>query len=372
MQILKNCTFCLMFTAMFSSSVYSGESHDDDHAVHENDNQIVLTQQQLDFAGVKIETLQLQHHERLYFAPGEVKANGYTSYLVAPRVDSIVLERHTTLGSMVEVNEPLITLFSEAMAQAQSQYLIASTQWDRVKRLSSTAISERARVQANADFSAAYSRLIALGVEGTAIDAIKHKPASEFGHYTLVAQRAGIVTQDSFTQGQHVAAGKTLMAISDENELWVDAQIQPSSQLKLTSDIKAWVNVEGKDHEAQVIQEAHTLDPITRTRRVRLLVKNSEHKLHAGMFVNVYFRIPSTAQAIAVPDDALSRSTDGDWVVYVEASPGTFYPKEVQLGERFGEQVEIIGLSPGQRIAINGAFFIASEQAKAGFDPHNH
>ncbi|WP_017218166.1 efflux RND transporter periplasmic adaptor subunit [Pseudoalteromonas sp. NJ631] len=355
--------------ALFSSLAYAGDGHEEHE---EEENAIVLTQQQMRFAGIQTKEVKLGSHARFYFAPGEVKANGYTSYLVSPRADSIVLKRHTTLGSMVNINDPLITLFSEAMAQAQAQYLVASTEWDRVKRLSKETISERERVQASADFSSAYSKLLALGVTEKEIKEIATKPASELGQYTLVAEREGVVTQDAFTQGQHVASGTTLMAITDESELWVEARLQPNSQLSLAVNSKALIGIEDQQYAARVIQEAHTIDPITRTRQIRLLVENSDDKLHAGMFVNVNFIIPSKESIIALPADALSRGPDGDWVVYIEEAPGEFHPKEVTLGEEFGAQVEVIGLAVGERVAVTGAFFIASEQAKAGFDPHNH
>ncbi len=45
---------------------------------------------------------------------------------------------------------------------------------------------------------------------------------------------------------------------------------------------------------------------------------------------------------------------------------------EVELGRAIGGLREISGLTAGQRIVSRGAFFVASEIAKGGFDPHNH
>ncbi|MEJ6473226.1 efflux RND transporter periplasmic adaptor subunit [Pseudoalteromonas piscicida] len=366
--------FYFTLTMFASTQAAADEAHTEgDHNAHaEEESAIVLTPQQMRFAGIQTTAVKLQNHNRFYFAPAEVKENGYTSYLVSPRADSIVLNRHATLGDIVTTNDPLITLFSEDMAQAQAQYLVASTEWERVKRLSKEAISERERVKASADFSSAYSKLLALGVTQREVKEIANKPASELGQYTLVAERSGVITQDAFSQGQHVTAGTALMAITDESELWVEARLQPNAQVQLALNSKAVVSFEGQDYEARVIQEAHTIDPITRTRQIRLLVENNDDKLHAGLFVNVNFIIPSAKPTIALPADALSRSPDGDWVVYIEEAPGEFHPKEVTLGENFGAQVEVKGLTVGEHVAVTGAFFIASEQAKAGFDPHNH
>ena len=90
------------------------------------------------------------------------------------------------------------------------------------------------------------------------------------------------------------------------------------------------------------------------------------------MFVAVQFLLPSKKPIIALPQSALIRSPNGAWQVYVEHKPGEFLAKPVELGQSYGELVAISGLKEGEIVATSGAFFIASEQAKSGFDPHNH
>ena len=197
-----------------------------------------------------------------------------------------------------------------------------------------------------------------------------------FGQYTLTAQRAGIVLSDAFSQGQRVAAGDEIMLLADEDELWVEARIAASKKVNLLLNTPVTITFGGRSYEAKVIQEAHTIDPITRTRIIRLSVKNSDDSLHSGMFVNVNFKLSTITQVLAVPEEALIRSADGDWVVFVEdysdEEVSELEPVEVELGRSFGEYREVIGLASGSRVVIKGAFFVASEIAKGGFDPHNH
>ncbi len=128
--------------------------------------------------------------------------------------------------------------------------------------------------------------------------------------------------------------------------------------------------------KAKVTQQAHTIDPLTRTRVVRLLVNNDEHLLHPGLFADVYFSFASKQAVMAVPESALIRSDDGDWTVFIETEPRQFEAKEITLGKTLSnggkKWLEIIGLSNGSRVVMEGAFFIASQAAKSGFDPHNH
>jgi len=66
------------------------------------------------------------------------------------------------------------------------------------------------------------------------------------------------------------------------------------------------------------------------------------------------------------------RNPDGDWAIFVEESPGQFRSQEVELKRALGSLREINGIVPGTRIVTDGAFFVASQIAKGGFDPHNH
>lgn len=333
---------------------------------------ITLDSEKINLAGIQVETLMPKKYFNTVYAPGEVKANGYKSYIVSPRTDSVVINRHASLGDHVKAGQELVTLFSETMAQAQADFLIASSNWNRAKKLGSNNISERTLVEAENIYKAAYGQLIAFGLTKQAIDKILQQDISKFGQYALIAEREGVVLSDDFMQGQRIESGQTIMLLADEKELWVEANVSPNKDLHLTLGSPAQVDLNGAKYQAKVIQEAHTIDPVTRTRIVRLAVNNSEHKLHSGMFIKVYFQFESSNEIIAVPEEALIRGSDGDWTVFVEDHPGEFNAVEVELGRAFGGFREIIGIESGTSIVTKGAFFVASEIAKGGFDPHNH
>ena len=344
---------------------HDGETEDKGHT--ESEEGITLSPEKMSIANITVESILPKVHFNTVYAPGEVKVNGYKSYVVSPRTESVVLSRHATLGEHVEIGQKLVTLFSESMVQAQADYLIASTEWQRVKKLGNKTVSESRLLQAETEFSAAYGKLLALGLTDKAIKNISNKDLSLFGQYSLVAEREGVVLQDDFLQGQRVNAGDTIMLLANERELWVEAKVAPRKKLNLSINSPAIVN-----YEAKVIQEAHTIDPITRTRIVRLSVTNKDDNLHSGMFVKVNFQFKTDTQVMAVPEEALIRGADGDWTVFVEDHPGEFNAIEVELGQTFGDYREIIGLNSGSRVVTKGAFFVASEIAKGGFDPHNH
>ncbi|MCF6226235.1 MAG: efflux RND transporter periplasmic adaptor subunit [Xanthomonadales bacterium] len=347
-----------------------GDDHDD-HAESSEAATVSLTTKQLSLAGIKVEVLDARPMDYRVYAPGEIKANGYTSYLVSPRVDSVVLRRHVALGDHVEKGQALVSLFSESVAEAQAGYQVSSSEWRRVKKLGRKAMGDNRFISAKSAHEAAYGRLLAYGLSESAIQSLNND-AKALGEYTLTAVNSGSVQSDDFNQGQRVESGQALMELSDEKELWVKALLAPNIHLELPAGTEAEVKVGNEWFTAKVIQEAHTIDPQTRTRVVRLQVNNDSHRLHPGQFADVYFSFATSESVLAVPESALMRGSDGDWTVFVEVETGEFQTQEVELGRSLGKWREIIGLEPGSRVVMEGAFFVASQISKGDFDAHNH
>jgi len=370
------------------------EGHDDDHqekgghqekgddghghgGEEEESAGVKLTKGQLSLSEIKAEPLALQTLSYDIYAPGEIKANDYTSYLVSPRVDSIVLKRHVALGDHVEKGQALVTLFSESVAEAQASYRVASAEWQRVQKLGRKAVGAKRYVEAQTDFEADFARLSAFGLSNDAIKSLKKSAMTNLGQYTLKAQTNGAVLSDDFRQGQRVESGDTLIELADEHALWVEARLAPTMQLAIPVGSTAQVAVGNASYKAKVTQKAHTIDPITRTRIVRLQVENDDHNLHPGLFADVYFSFETEQQVFAVPEEALMRGGDGDWQVFVEEN-GEYKGVEIELGRTFShastaqKMREISGLAAGTNVVIQGAFYVAAEIAKGGFDAHGH
>lgn len=333
---------------------------------------ITFSPEKMALANIAVTKLNPQIFSKSIYAPGEIKANGYTSYIVSPRTESVIVSRHATLGEHVEKGQPLVTLFSESVAEAQANFRVTHSEWQRVKKLSKGTVSESRLLKSETDYNSALGRLTAFGLTKQAISAIVKNNSSNLGEYTLVAKTAGAVLSDDFSQGQRVAAGDKIMILANEENLWVEARVSPNKKLNLPIGTIAKIEFGTQVHEAKVIQEAHTIDPITRTRIVRLMVENTDDMLHSGMFVNVNFQFQTQKPVMAVPETALMRGADGDWTVFVEDHPGEFSAVEVELGQALGRHRQVIGLAANVRVVTKGAFFVASEIAKGGFDPHGH
>ena len=84
-----------------------------------------------------------------------------------------------------------------------------------------------------------------------------------------------------------------------------------------------------------------------------------------GMLVDVTLNV-TLPDALSVPADALVDSGLRK-SVFVERSAGVFEAREVQVGLRAGDRVEIVkGLAPGERIVVSGTFLLDSETRMPG------
>lgn len=348
-------------------------AHDDhDEEGHEEGTSATLNSTQINLANIKVEYLTAKVVDYQLYAPGEILFNGYTSYRVSPRVSSVVLRRHVALGEHVKKGQPLVTLFSENLIQLQADYRTAWPEWQRVSELGRKIVGEQRFISAKASLEASEATLLAYGLSEADLKQLRSQDPKKLGQYILRAEIDGSVLTDDFEQGQHIEAGEQLITLADEKELWVEARLPADRSLSLPVGTIAEV-VAGDVHvQAKVSQEAHTIDPVTRTRTVRLLMNNLQHRLHPGQFAEVYFNFRTEKPVIALPESALMRSADGDWTIFVEDHPNEFMPVEIELGRALGHFREINGIALGARVVTEGAFFVASQIAKGGFDPHNH
>ncbi|HIO98392.1 MAG TPA: efflux RND transporter periplasmic adaptor subunit, partial [Marinobacter salarius] len=318
-----------------------GHGHEDENGGHEETATASLNAKQKDLAGIEVATLESKRVDYEIYAPGELLTNGYTSYHVSPRVASVVLRRHVELGEHVTKGQPLVTLFSETVAQAQADYRKAYPEWKRISGLGRSVVGDQRFNTAKANIEAASATLLAYGLNGDDIGALKASGVGSLGEYMLRARVDGAVLTDEFEQGQRVEAGQPLVTLADESELWVEAHLPASSDIVLEKGAEAVVKAAGRVAVATVSQEAHTIDPVTRTRIVRLELDNPEDRFHPGMFADVYFRFKTSDPVLAVPETALMRGADGDWTVYVEEAEGEYEPVEVELGRSIGGLREV-------------------------------
>ena len=267
-NFMRYALLCVCFMYVTNNHASELEHDHQENEQAEQTNEVSLTEQQQQLANIKVERLVLKTHNQTLYAPGEIKANGYASYVVSPRVDSIVVKRHALLGQHVNKGDSLVTLFSGEVASQQTEFRLAEAEWQRVTKMTRGTLSEKQILTAKAEYEVAYSRLVAIGLSKQAITQTLTIAPEKLGEYTLFAQTSGAVLTDNFAQGQRVDSGIELMLIADESALWVAAQLSANQDRTISNGSKALLEVNGHRYQATVIQEAHTIDEQTRSRKL--------------------------------------------------------------------------------------------------------
>ncbi len=378
-----------LFAGLLGVAIHASlQAVEDKHADHDSgqvqkreqgeahaDGGVSLTPAQREMAGVVSEVLQLRDIATELRAPGEIQLNAYATTKVSPRITAQILERQARLGDRTRKGQALVTLSSVDMAQAQGDLLVTEREWQRVSKLGRTVVSEQRYTEARVAREQARARVRAYGMTQAEIRQLLATGNAELadGRFRLLAPQDGTVIRDDFIVGELIEPGRVLFEISDESVLWVEARLTPDEAAQIQVNARATVVIHEHRVEGQVTQVHHALDEDTRTLGVRIEIPNPEHRLHPGLFVEAHIEGLVTAAVLAVPDQALLRSPDGDWLVFVEREPNVFEPREVEVLRAAADEVTVIGgLAPQTRVVIRGAFFLQSELAKSGFEVHQH
>jgi RND family efflux transporter MFP subunit len=386
--------FLLAFTCASTVSASSGHDHEGEasnavsstkgrpsHDAHdskehtEEENRVHLSPEQQHAAGIQVETLTLRPIPNGIEAPGELLLNRYSTSQVTPRIEAQAIERHARLGDKVKKGQPLVTLSSANMAEAQGALIIAAREWQRVKKLGLKVVSEQRYLESRVAYQQAWARLRAYGITQDQIDRlVKTGDVSRAdGRFTLLSPQDGTIIRDEFVIGQMVTPGDLLFEITDESTIWVEAHVNPEIMYKVDVGTSARVQSGGNWYQGKVVQIHHALDETTRTMRIRIELPNPGDHLHPGQFVTARISLGDQGdKALILPKEAILRSPDGDWQVFVEKEAGEFEPVEIEVVRQLPRDTIIEGLPEGTRVVTQGAFFVQSELAKSGFAVHNH
>ncbi|GGB92615.1 hemolysin D [Marinobacterium zhoushanense] len=285
----------------------------------------------------------------------EVGTVGYIQYNqdnvvhIHPRVAGWIERLHVkTSGERVTRGAPLYDLYSPELVNAQEELLFGLTRGD--SRLT----------------AAAETRLRSLNVSNGTIERIKRERRA-LQTVTFYAPADGVVDDFAVRAGFYVQPGMTLMSIGDLDEVWVEAEVFERQASLIEQGLPVTMTLDylpGQEWRGQVDYVYPTLDPKTRTLRVRLRFANPDHALKPNMFAAISIHKVSDEHLLSVPREAVIRGGRGDRVV-LALGEGRYKSVAVVTGRADNEQIEILnGLAEGERVVTSAQFLLDSESSK--------
>lgn len=285
---------------------------------------------------------------------------------IAGRIDQLHVNK---VGDIVSKDKPVAEIYSPDLVATQQEYLLAVKSRDQLKNSPIASISQNGEGLVQS----ARQRLMLFGVKENQIAELEKagKPNIRLPIYTPLS---GVVIEKMMQQGQYVNTGEVLFNIADLSQVWVEVEVYenefPNIHLGQQVEIRSQ-SFPGKAFSGKIAYIYPFLDPKTRTIKARVEMANPGLKLKPDMFVNAIIKVP-LGSAIVVPVTALI-DTGKRQVVWVETSAGMFEPRDVQVGQRTDEKVQILsGIKPGDKVAVSGSYLIDSESQLKGGGGQDH
>ena len=372
MSNFKIGIICILF-ALTISLAQAEEGHEEEG--HESEGSaLTLNANERKATGIVVETVKMRTLNEVLRVPAEVVINAYQSARVTPRMQAQVVARHARLGERVEAGQPLVTLSSVALAQAQGELVVADREWQRVESLGAKAVGERRFTEAQVARQQAFAKVLAYGMqEVQAEDLLKSGNAAKaVGEFDLLSPLAGTILQDNFIVGELIEPGRVLFDISDETVLWVEARVSPSTLSTIEIGALARVSANGTDWiDGTVIQLHHRLNETTRTQGIRIAVENTADLLHPGQFAEAEITTGTASPTLVVPNASLTL-IKGSPAVFKLEDGDEFHVEIVETGSTIGDWTVIeAGLEANDEIAVEGVFHLKSLLLKSSIgDAH--
>jgi Cu(I)/Ag(I) efflux system membrane fusion protein len=324
-------------------AVYDGEDA--------NDGTVSISLGKLQKTGVRSEPVERRVLNVPVRAPGTIEQDERRVSIVSFRFEGFIESvENVTTGQHVHKGQPLMRVYSPAIASAAAEYV-------------SVLGAKAASGITSQGIRGARRRLENLGVSDGAIAEIERSGEAALS-VSWPAPQDGEILERAAVNGMRAAPGAVLFRITDHQVVWAMADIA-ERDLALIS-IGQKVAVRPRAYPNRIFNGAVALiyphmNMQTRTARIRIELPNPDELLRPDMYADVEIATGSTSPILTVSDSAVIDSGERQ-LVLLDKGEGRFEPRAVKLGRRGDGRVEITdGLSENDRVVISANFLIDAE-----------
>ena len=307
---------------------------------------VTISPERVQMLGVRTEIAAMRTMTRAVRAVGTIAVDERRIAVVAPRFEGWIEKLLVSAsGDPVRTGQTLFEFYSPDLALAEQDYVLARQMPGNLAR-------------------GALSRLANLNVPPDEIARLQRT-----GHASrtaaVVSPMNGVVMEKTAVQGMRFASGDALYRIADLSSVWVLADVFEQDLALVHAGQDTTVALAAYPDTAfngKVTYVYPTVNPTTRTVKVRVEVANADMLLKPDMYATVGISVPlATAEVLAVPDSAVL-DTGKTQVVLVERTQGHFEPRAVTVGRRADGYAEIRGgLVTGDKVVVGANFLIDAE-----------
>ena len=321
--------------------------------------QVKISLNRLQTLGVRTETAASRTMSRTIRAVGTVEASERGLYTVSPKFEGWITTLFVnTTGATVRRGQPLLAVYSPDLVTAQEEYAVAV---ETLKAMRDASPEARASMQSLVDGGLQRLRNWDI-VDADLADLRAGKGAKRA--LPLRSQADGVVIEMMARAGMRFMPGEALFQIADLSSVWVVANVFEQDLSLVQTGQTAAVSLAaypGRTFTGKVTFVYPTVEPETRTARIRIELPNKDGLLKPDLYGTVEIAAGETVAAVSIPESAVLDSGTRQ-IVLIERGGGAFEPREVELGSRGDGYVAVLkGLAAGERVVVNGNFLIDAE-----------
>jgi membrane fusion protein, heavy metal efflux system len=299
--------------------------------------------------------------------------------VLAPLAGQVV-DLHAKIGDRVAAGQTLCAISSREAAAAAEEYIESRTDLDLAEKQAALtrdlydheAASRIALQQSENDLGKAQARLARTGESLRVLGLVAEKDLKRFnGRLPITTPIAGVVVDRKVTEGQFVQTDSTpLITVASLVSVWVMGDLFERDLRLVDRGEPAAITTTaypGETFKGHVDYISDTIDPSTRTAKVRVSVANPSGRLKPEMFVGITLQVADHVRAITVPSSAVF-TEHGQSFVYVEVGHARFARRPIEVAQEDGTDRRVLsGLTPGDRVVVAGVLLLREEeQQRAG------
>lgn len=370
--------FCLLAVLALLGCHTGEESKSDPPAPKIEGETVIFATNAPQLASIEVQSAE-PRHIAVQHVTGRLYWNDEKTVRVFSPVAGRVIDLKTDLGAPISPGTPLAEIDSPDFAQAaadartaRANLMAADKAYTRAKELldhgaaaqKDVETAEAAYASALAERDRAEARLANYGGSDKTTNSV----------YMLRSPLKGEVVEINLNPGQEVRADQMLanapnlfapaFVVSDPTTLWLQVDVAETDLHSLQTRLQLHVACKafpGQVFDGVIEKIGDTMDPGTRTVKIRGVVNNPKKLLKAEMYVmvDVLQDVGGLTQAgVNVPSSALFMKGE-DSYLFVESSPAHYQRKRVKVGTEQDNKVTVYeGVDAGQQVVTEGALLL--------------
>ena len=278
---------------------------------------------------------------------------------ITPKVDGFVDRLFVdATGVQVRRGEPLLALYSPMLVSAQEELLTAL-------HLAQTIDSTAPEAWRNAQdlVAAARRRLAYWDISEEQIERLE-RTGEVTKTLTLVAPFDGVVMEKMVVAGQSVMPGMKLYRLANLSTVWVEGEVfeQDLALIRVGAPVRVELTAyPGQTLTGRVAFVWPVVDEQSRTGKVRVALANAKGLIKPGMYATLLFDATVGRDALSLPAEAVVLTGERN-LVFVVGKDGALEPRQVTLGARAGDRIQVLdGVAEGERVVASANFLVDAE-----------